>query len=233
MGLKDTTTGDTLSDAGEPGRPGVDDVPGSRSSTVAIEPKTKARPGEAGHRPSSGSPRRTRPSGSARTRRPARPSSPAWASCTSRSWSTGMRREFRVEANVGKPQVAYRETITASVEKVDYTHKKQTGGSGQFARVDHQPRAARPRATATYEFVNKVTGGRIPARVHPVGGRRARRRPRSSASWPATRWWASKVTLRRRCLPRASTPRRWRSRSPVRWRSRRPPARPTRCCSSR
>ncbi|MDV8107499.1 EF-Tu/IF-2/RF-3 family GTPase, partial [Rhodococcus sp. IEGM 69] len=46
-----------------------------------------------------------------------------------------MRREFKVEANVGKPQVAYRETITKKVEKHDYTHKKQTGGSGQFAKV--------------------------------------------------------------------------------------------------
>src|SRR5512132_3423729 len=46
-----------------------------------------------------------------------------------------MRREFRVEANVGKPQVAYRETIRRPVEKYDYTHKKQTGGSGQYAKV--------------------------------------------------------------------------------------------------
>src|SRR5206468_9789672 len=46
-----------------------------------------------------------------------------------------MRREFSVEANVGKPQVAYRETIRKRVEKIEYTHKKQTGGSGQFARV--------------------------------------------------------------------------------------------------
>merc|ERR1712098_429265 len=46
-----------------------------------------------------------------------------------------MRREFKVEANVGKPQVAYRETIRKTVEKHEYTHKKQTGGSGQFAKV--------------------------------------------------------------------------------------------------
>ena len=59
-----------------------------------------------------------------------------------------MRREFKVEANIGKPQVAYRETIRRKVEKVDYTHKKQTGGSGQFAQVHHRPRAARATATA-------------------------------------------------------------------------------------
>src|ERR1700732_5234193 len=46
-----------------------------------------------------------------------------------------MRREFKVEANIGRPQVAYRETVKRKVEKVEYTHKKQTGGSGQYARV--------------------------------------------------------------------------------------------------
>ena len=52
-----------------------------------------------------------------------------------------MKREFRVEATVGKPQVAYRETIRSKVEKHSYTHKKQTGGSGQFAKVHHHHRA--------------------------------------------------------------------------------------------
>jgi len=72
-----------------------------------------------------------------------------------------MRREFRVEANVGKPQVAYRETIRRKVEKVEYTHKKQTGGSGQYARVviDVEPTRGND---GGYEFVNQVTGGRIP-----------------------------------------------------------------------
>ena len=55
-----------------------------------------------------------------------------------------MKREFKVEANVGAPQVAYRETITQEAE-VDYTHKKQTGGSGQFARVKMSIRAERAR----------------------------------------------------------------------------------------
>jgi elongation factor G len=77
-----------------------------------------------------------------------------------------MRREFRVEANVGKPQVAYRETITKKVEKVDYTHKKQTGGSGQFAKVqiDIGPTTAEG---GGYVFENKVTGGRIPREYIP------------------------------------------------------------------
>jgi elongation factor G len=80
-----------------------------------------------------------------------------------------MRREFNVEANVGKPQVAYRETIRRKVEKVDYTHKKQTGGSGQFARViiDLEP-AGGTAGEAGYEFVNKVSGGRIPREYIPA-----------------------------------------------------------------
>ena len=78
-----------------------------------------------------------------------------------------MKREFKVEANVGKPQVAYRETIRKKVEKVDYTHKKQTGGSGQFAKVqiDLEPSGG---DGGGYEFVNKVTGGRIPREYIPA-----------------------------------------------------------------
>lgn len=77
-----------------------------------------------------------------------------------------MKREFKVEANVGKPQVAYRETIRKAVERVDYTHKKQTGGTGQFAKVQI---AVEPieGGDASYEFVNKVTGGRIPKEYIP------------------------------------------------------------------
>ena len=81
-----------------------------------------------------------------------------------------MRREFRVEANVGKPQVAYRETITQPIDKVEYTHKKQTGGSGQFGRViislEPNPPVAEE-ASGGCEFVNKVTGGRIPPEYIP------------------------------------------------------------------
>jgi elongation factor G len=73
-----------------------------------------------------------------------------------------MKREFGVEANVGKPQVAYRETIRRTVEKYDYTHKKQTGGSGQFAKVQISLEPLEVTAEKTYEFVNAVTGGRVP-----------------------------------------------------------------------
>ena len=73
-----------------------------------------------------------------------------------------MKREFNVEANVGKPQVAYRETIRKIVDKHDYTHKKQTGGSGQFAKVQISLEPLEVTAEKSYEFENKVTGGRIP-----------------------------------------------------------------------
>ena len=75
-----------------------------------------------------------------------------------------MRREFGVEANVGAPQVAYRETVSKP-SNVDYTHRKQTGGSGQFARVKL---TIEPNEQgAGYEFVNKVVGGNVPKEFIP------------------------------------------------------------------
>jgi elongation factor G len=78
-----------------------------------------------------------------------------------------MKREFNVEANVGKPQVAYRETIRRSVEKYDYTHKKQTGGSGQFAKIQITIEPMDVTPETSYEFVNGVTGGRVPREYIP------------------------------------------------------------------
>ena len=80
-----------------------------------------------------------------------------------------MRREFNVEANIGKPQVAYRETIRGTVEKYSFTHKKQTGGSGQFAKIliTVEPLDMAANDGATYEFVNGVTGGRVPREYIP------------------------------------------------------------------
>jgi elongation factor G len=79
-----------------------------------------------------------------------------------------MKREFKVEANVGKPQVAYRETIRRTVEREDLTYKKQTGGSGQYAKVQIrlEPLPMTPDGP-TYEFANEVTGGRIPKEFIP------------------------------------------------------------------
>jgi elongation factor G len=77
-----------------------------------------------------------------------------------------MRREFKVEANIGRPQVAYRETVRKKIEKVEYTHKKQTGGAGQYAKVviNLEPTGG---DGGGYEFENKITGGRVPREYIP------------------------------------------------------------------
>ena len=160
IGLKDTTTGDTLSD------PNNQVVLESMTFPapvieVAIEPKTKADQEKLGL-----------------AIQKLAEEDPTFR--TEQNQETGqtiikgmgelhldilvdrMKREFNVEANVGKPQVAYRETIRRTVEKYDYTHKKQTGGSGQFAKVQITIEPLEVTAETTYEFVNTVTGGRVP-----------------------------------------------------------------------
>ncbi|MFG1908907.1 elongation factor G [Kribbella sp. NPDC048928] len=167
MGLKDTTTGETLADASKPVVLESMQFPAPVIS-VAIEPKSKAdqeKLGVAIQRLAEED-----PTFQVRTDED-----------TGQTIIAGMgelhlevlvdrmKREFRVEANVGKPQVAYRETIKKKVEKVDYTHKKQTGGSGQFARViiNIEPTSVEAGGEGGYEFVNAVTGGRIPREYIP------------------------------------------------------------------
>jgi elongation factor G len=160
IGLKDTTTGDTLSD------PTSQVVLESMTFPepvieVAIEPKTKADQEKLGV-----------------AIQKLAEEDPTFR--TEQNQETGqtvikgmgelhldilvdrMKREFNVEANVGKPQVAYRETIRRAIEKYDYTHKKQTGGSGQFAKVQISIEPMEVTAETSYEFVNAVTGGRVP-----------------------------------------------------------------------
>jgi elongation factor G len=79
-----------------------------------------------------------------------------------------MMREFKVEANVGKPQVAYRETITNAVENYTYLHKKQTGGTGQYAKIVITLQPSGP--GGGYEFSDKISGGRIPKEYIPSVG---------------------------------------------------------------
>ena len=101
-----------------------------------------------------------------------------------------MKREFRVEATVGKPQVAYRETIRKKVEKHRYTHKKQTGGSGQFAKVSSaSSRTSTPRPVAGRATSSSTTSPVAASRASTSRrSTRAARTPWSSACSPATRW---------------------------------------------
>ena len=165
MGLKDTTTGDTLCDADKPVILESMDFPAPVIS-VAIEPKTKADQEKLGvaiqslaeedptfHVKSDEETGQTVISG--------------MGELHLEILVDRMRREFKVEANVGKPQVAYRETLRKAVDRYDYTHKKQSGGSGQFAKVQIALEPLPTGSEDSYEFVNKITGGRIPKEYIP------------------------------------------------------------------
>jgi elongation factor G len=164
MGLKDTTTGETLCD---PANPVVLESMSFPAPVihVAIEPKTKSDQ----EKLSTAIQRLAEEDPTFQVRTDEETGQTIIAGMGELHLEVlvdRMRREFKVEANVGKPQVAYRETITKLVEKVDYTHKKQTGGSGQFAKVQISI-APLADADGGYEFENKVTGGRIPREYIP------------------------------------------------------------------
>ena len=165
MGLKDTTTGDTLCDPSKPVVLESMSFPAPVIS-VAIEPKSKAdqeRLGTAIQRLAEED-----PTFQVRTdEETGQTIIGGMGELHLEVLVDRMKREFRVEANVGRPQVAYRETLTKKVLKVEYTHKKQTGGSGQYARVIIDVEPLGEGAESGYEFVNAVTGGRIPREYIP------------------------------------------------------------------
>jgi elongation factor G len=165
MGLKDTTTGETLCDIDKPVILESMDFPAPVIS-VAIEPKTKADQEKLGvaiqslaeedptfHVKSDEETGQTIISG--------------MGELHLEILVDRMKREFKVEANVGKPQVAYRETLRKTVSRYDYTHKKQSGGSGQFAKIQISLEPLPTGSEQSYEFVNKITGGRIPKEYIP------------------------------------------------------------------
>ena len=99
-----------------------------------------------------------------------------------------MKREYKVEANVGRPQVSYRETVRGEAKKVEGRFVRQTGGSGQYGIVyiDIEPAPGEG-----FDFVNKIKGGAVPVGVHPGGREGLSRRRWPTASRPATRWSTS------------------------------------------
>jgi elongation factor G len=109
-----------------------------------------------------------------------------------------MKREFKVEANIGAPQVAYRETITKKAE-VDYTHKKQSGGSGQFARLTMRDEARR--TGSGYKFTNEIVGGAIPKEYIP-GVEKGLDMAKETVSSRASRWYRFQNRTDRRFVPR-------------------------------
>ncbi len=165
MGLKDTTTGDTLSDVSAPIILESMNFP-APVIHVAIEPKTKGDQEKLG----TAIQRLAEEDPTFQVRTDEETGQTIIAGMGELHLDVlvdRMRREFKVDANVGKPQVAYRETITKAVPKVEYTHKKQTGGSGQYARVIIAIEPTGGEVDGGYEFVNKVTGGRIPREYIP------------------------------------------------------------------
>ncbi len=223
MGLKDTTTGDTLCDPSEPGRPGVDDVPRA-GHLRGDRAEDQERPGEAGHRdPAAGrggpdlpGPHRRgdRPDdhlghGRAAPGGPGRPHAP-------RVQGRGQRRQ----APGGLPRDDHQARREGRV------HPQEADRWLRAVRAGHHRHRAHGRAaTAATSSSTPSPVGASPRSTSPRWTP-ASRRPWSTASWPATRWSMS----RSRCSTvrtTTSTPRSWPSRSPVRWPSRRPPAGPT------
>ena len=164
MGLKDTTTGDTLSDQAQQVILESMTFP-APVIHVAIEPKTKGDQDKLG----TAIQRLAEEDPTFQVRTDEETGQTIIAGMGELHLEVlvdRMRREFRVEANVGRPQVAYRETVRRKVEKVEYTHKKQTGGAGQFGRVviNLEPTGG---DGGGYEFENKIHGGRVPREYIP------------------------------------------------------------------
>jgi elongation factor G len=164
MGLKDTTTGDTLSDPAKPVILESMTFP-APVINVAIEPRTKGDQDKLG----TAIQRLAEEDPTFQVRTDEETGQTIIAGMGELHLEIlvdRMRREFKVEANIGRPQVAYRETVKKKVEKVEYTHKKQTGGAGQYAKVviNLEPTGG---DGGGYEFENKISGGRVPREYIP------------------------------------------------------------------
>jgi elongation factor G len=164
MGLKDTTTGDTLSEQAKPVILESMTFP-APVINVAIEPRTKGDQDKLG----TAIQRLAEEDPTFQVRTDEETGQTIIAGMGELHLEVlvdRMRREFKVEANIGRPQVAYRETIRRKAEKVEYIHKKQTGGAGQYAKVviNLEPTGG---DGGGYEFENKISGGRVPREYIP------------------------------------------------------------------
>ncbi len=161
-GLKDTTTGDTLCDKQKPVILETMNFP-DPVIEIAVEPKTKADQ----EKMSQGLARLAAEDPSFRVETDLESGQTIMKGMGELHLDIlvdRLKREFKVEANIGAPQVAYRETITAPTE-IDYTHKKQSGGTGQFARVKLQLEPVEP--GEGYSFESKIVGGNVPKEYIP------------------------------------------------------------------
>ena len=197
VGLRDTTTGDTLCDENKPDRARAHGLPGA-GHLHRHRAQDQGRPGKARRRAAAA--RREDPSFRVSAdERPGRPSSPAWASSTSRSSSTACMREFKVDANVGKPQVAYRETIRKTVEP----RRSSSGRPAAAVSTGTSSCSVEPlEPGAGFEFVDEHQGRRRSRGIHP-GHREGRREAMERACSPGYPVVDVKVDRHRRLLPRS------------------------------
>jgi elongation factor G len=227
VGLRDTRTGDTLCDEKHPIVLEKMEFPDPVIS-IAIEPKTKADLDKLGHEPAEARVRGSRASAPSPTKRPGRRSSPAWASCTSRSSSTACAASSRSTPTSASPRSPTARAIQKAVTKVEGRFVRQTGGHGQYGHVviDLEP----GERGSGFVFENDDRRRHHPEGVHPLvekGMREAMNRG-VLIGLPHRRL---KVRLSTAASTR-STRRAPRSRWPARSPSKRPPRRPAWRCSS-
>ncbi len=229
VGLKFTSTGDTLCAQDKPDRARVDGLPraGHRGRHRAQD---EGRRGEALRRRCSGSPKRTRRSASHSDEETGQTIIAGMGELHLEIIVDRLLREFKVDANVGRPQVAYRETVRAPCRKVEGRFVRQTGGRGQYGHVviDLEPNEP----GEGYVFENQIVGRRHPARLHPGGrpGHPGGHEHRRTGRLPHGR---RQGRADRRLLPRGRLVRARLQDRRLAGASRTPPRRPSRCCSSR
>ena len=229
-GLKNTTTGDTLCDAAKPVDPGADGVPGSGHrgrGRAAVQ----GRPGEDGRRRCRGWRPRIRRSASAVDPESGQTVIKGMGELHLEIIVDRMKREFKVEANVGAPQVAYRETITRARRR--RLHPQEADRRLGPVRARQAACSSRGEKGTGFKFENKVVGGTVPEGIHPGRRRRASNSADAERRHRGLPDGRSRGPAGRRRLPRGRQLGRWRSRSRPAPPSRRASPRPARSCSSR